>query len=172
MCIRDRAAACPQRSQRPANIRRSSAAAKRGNSRRRCRMRLKSPSGMLPVSYTHLAGFNVAERLFRGRVNERAARRQILVSASALHGGCLLYTSLGVLLCLPAMPFAVAYKNRETHPWQARCIVIGLSLIHISSKFPPHTGGCSRQWNHLRFCIYTCPIHRRPLLSAERGSWP
>ena len=42
------AAACPPRSQRPANIRRSSAAAKRGNSRRRCRMRLKSPTGMLP----------------------------------------------------------------------------------------------------------------------------
>ena len=36
--------------------------------------------------------------------------------------------ALGVLLCLPAMPFAVAYKNRETHPWQARCIVIGWSL--------------------------------------------
>lgn len=43
--------------------------------------------------------------------------------------------ALGVLLCLPAMPFAVAYKNRETHPWQARCIVIGWSLLYLLLAF-------------------------------------
>ena len=43
--------------------------------------------------------------------------------------------ALGVLLCLPAMPFAVAYKNRETPPWQARCIVIGWSLLYLLLAF-------------------------------------
>lgn len=42
---------------------------------------------------------------------------------------------LAVLICLPAMPFAVAYKNRETHPWQARCIVIGWSLLYLLLAF-------------------------------------
>lgn len=48
--------------------------------------------------------------------------------------------ALGVLLCLPAMPFAVAYKNRETHPWQARCIVIGWSLLYLLLAFILYNG--------------------------------
>ena len=42
---------------------------------------------------------------------------------------------LAVLICLPAMPFAVAYKNRERHPWQARFIFIGWSLLYALLVF-------------------------------------
>ena len=42
---------------------------------------------------------------------------------------------LAVLICLPAIPFVVAYKNRERHPGQARFIFAGWSLLYLLLAF-------------------------------------
>ena len=42
---------------------------------------------------------------------------------------------LAVLVCLPAIPFVVAYKNRERHPGQARFIFAGWSLLYLLLAF-------------------------------------
>ena len=42
---------------------------------------------------------------------------------------------LAVLICLPAIPFGVAYKNRERHPGQARFIFAGWSLLYLLLAF-------------------------------------
>lgn len=34
------------------------------------------------------------------------------------------------ILCLPAMPFIVAYRNREEHPFQAQVIYWGYPVLY------------------------------------------
>lgn len=43
--------------------------------------------------------------------------------------------AITIIVCLPVMPFVVAYKHRKKHPWQARSIVIGWSLIYLLLTF-------------------------------------